>query len=43
VSQESPALQAGEDVRLKPLPEERVLEIVDQLFMPLVEAAKRSA
>jgi Tetracyclin repressor-like, C-terminal domain len=28
---------------LKPLPEERVLEIVDELFMPLVEAAKRSA
>ena len=25
------------------LPEERVLEIVDELFMPLVEAAKRSA
>ena len=25
---------------LKPLPEERVLEIVDELFMPLVEAAK---
>ncbi len=28
---------------LKPLPEERVLEIVDELFMPLVEAARRSA
>src|SRR5580658_6473632 len=28
---------------LKPLSEERVLEIVDELFMPLVEAAKRSA
>ena len=28
---------------LKPLPEERVLEIVDELFMPLIEAAKRSA
>lgn len=28
---------------LKPVPEERVLEIVDELFMPLVEAAKRSA
>jgi len=28
---------------LKPLPEGRVLEIVDELFMPLVEAAKRSA
>jgi len=28
---------------LKPLPEARVLEIVDQLFMPLVEAARRSA
>ena len=27
---------------LKPLPEERVLEIVDELFMPLVEAACRS-
>ena len=25
---------------LKPLPEERVLEIVDDLFMPLVKAAK---
>jgi AcrR family transcriptional regulator len=28
---------------LKPLPEERVLEIVDELFMPLVEAARRPA
>ena len=28
---------------LKPLPGERVLEIVDELFMPLVEAARRSA
>ena len=28
---------------LKPLPEERVLEIVDELFMPLIEVAKRSA
>jgi AcrR family transcriptional regulator len=28
---------------LKPLAEERVLEIVDELFMPLVEAARRSA
>ena len=26
---------------LKPLPEERVLEIVDKLFMPLVEACRR--
>jgi AcrR family transcriptional regulator len=28
---------------LKPLPEERVLEIVDELFLPLAEAAQRSA
>jgi AcrR family transcriptional regulator len=28
---------------LRPLPEERVLEIVDELFMPLVEAAQRPA
>jgi AcrR family transcriptional regulator len=28
---------------LKPLPGERVLEIVDELFMPLVEAARRPA
>jgi AcrR family transcriptional regulator len=28
---------------LKPLPEERVLEIVDELFVPLIEAARRSA
>jgi AcrR family transcriptional regulator len=28
---------------LKPLPHERVLEIVDDLFLPLVESAKRSA
>jgi AcrR family transcriptional regulator len=28
---------------LKPLPEARVLEIVDELFMPLVEAARRPA
>ena len=28
---------------LKPLPEERVLEIVDELFMPLVQVGKRSA
>jgi hypothetical protein len=28
---------------LKPLPHERVLEIVDDLFLPLVEAAKRPA
>jgi AcrR family transcriptional regulator len=27
---------------LEPLPEERVLEIVDELFMPLIEAAGRS-
>jgi AcrR family transcriptional regulator len=28
---------------LKPLPEERVLEIVDELFVPLIEAARHSA
>jgi AcrR family transcriptional regulator len=28
---------------LKPLPHERVLEIVDDLFLPLLEAGKRSA
>jgi AcrR family transcriptional regulator len=28
---------------LKPIPQERVLAIVDELFLPLVEAAKRSA
>ena len=28
---------------LQPLPEERVLEIVDELFIPLIEAARRSA